>query len=126
TPAALSTSDASPAGEQATGAPTEPLVIASAPFSGSGAAAAARLDLAEVDWRRLGTAFGVDLDIEGGGELAVSTEPFTASLSVDLTGHFADNAVSLRGTAPDDLRLTLDGPAGHLEGSLAWSDSLTG
>src|SRR5690606_20702001 len=100
-----------------------PLVVASAPFSGSGAAADARLDLAEVDWRHLGAAFGVDLQIEGGGELTVTTEPFDASLSVDLTGHFAENAVSLRGSAPDDLRLSLGGPAGHLTGSLAWSDS---
>ncbi|MFA5595473.1 MAG: hypothetical protein WDA15_09350, partial [Trueperaceae bacterium] len=126
TPAPLSTDAAGASEPDDNRTPNLGLIIASAPFSGSGAAVDARLDLAEVDWARLGTTFGVDLDIQGGGELAVSTAPFNAALSVDLTGHFADNAVSLRGTAPDDLSLTLNGPAGHLEGSLAWSDSITG
>lgn len=100
--------------------------VAVATFAGYGADADARLDLATVDWQLLSAVLGVPVQVDGGGLLTVGTQPLNAELTVDLTGKVGENAVSLQGSAPDDLRVTYAGPAGQLQGTLAWDRSLTG
>lgn len=95
-------------------------VLASAAFKGVAAAAHAELDLGRVDWIGLGEALGVTLDVAGSGELTLSTQPLRAGLNADLRGTLGETQVRLYGVTPDDLNLSISGPAGDLEGRLAW------
>lgn len=108
-----------------TGEPGVATQVAVVPFAGTGADANARLDLAGVSWQALGEAIGTELNVGGTGELTLASQPLAASLTVDLVGDFGGNSVAIRGTAPADLYLSLEGPAGELEGTLAWAGDLT-
>lgn len=100
-------------------------VVAEAPLSGTGAAAHVTLDLATVNWRALGRSLGVELDLSGDGAVTFDTRPLAATFRADLTGTVAGADFRLTGTAPDDLRLVLDGAVGQLDGRLAWTEERT-
>ncbi|MBW7916639.1 MAG: translocation/assembly module TamB domain-containing protein, partial [Trueperaceae bacterium] len=100
--------------------------LAAAELTGTGAALRGSLDLGEVDWPAVGAALGTDLQVTGGGLLTFATDPPSAGLTLDLTADVAGNELRLRGTAPDDLHLALAGPAGQLEGLLAWRAAAPG
>lgn len=94
--------------------------LAVASLAGQAADLRADLDLGAVAWSALADAFGVDLEVTGGGRASLTTRPLATELVLDLTGRLGDNVLHLAGTAPDDLRLNLSGPAGQLDGRLAW------
>ncbi len=100
--------------------------LASATVDGSGTVLGGSVDLGAVDWAALGDALGVQLDVSGTGLLTFSTDPPAAGLTVDLTADVAGNEARLHGTAPDDLRLSVAGPAGRLDGLLAWTTAPAG
>lgn len=97
--------------------------VATASLAGEAANLRAELDLGTVDWRALGAAFGLDLDVTGGGRAGLTTRPFTTELVLDLSARLGDNVLRLAGTAPDDLSVSLRGPAGELDGLLAWESA---
>lgn len=98
--------------------------LATATLAGEGVDVRGSLDLAEVDWGRVSAlltdALGTDVTVAATGALSGSSAPLTADLTIDLAANVAGNSIALTGRAPDDLRLSLTGPAGHLEGELAW------
>lgn len=98
--------------------------VATASFAGSGAALTGNLDLGEVAWGLLGEQAGVPLEVTGGGQLELTTAPFTWHLHSDLTGTVSDHALTLSGNAPGALALSLAGPNADLTGELEWGPTL--
>ncbi|MBX3139937.1 MAG: translocation/assembly module TamB domain-containing protein [Trueperaceae bacterium] len=94
--------------------------IAAASVTGEAADLRAELDLGAVDWRALGAAVGLDLEVTGDGRATLTTRPFATELVLDLNARLGDNVLRLTGSAPDDLRVGFHGPAGELDGLLAW------
>lgn len=95
--------------------------LATAEVAGSGADLRAALDLGAVDWTAIGEAFGAELQVNGTGWLTVASQPLAVGLTLDLSGRVGGNEVRVHGSAPNDLHLTLSGPAGELNGLLAWT-----
>ena len=95
--------------------------LATADVTGSGADLRAALDLGAVNWTAIGEAFGTDLRVDGTGSLTLATQPLAVGLTLDLQGRSGGNEVRVHGTAPNDLHLSLSGPAGELNGLLAWT-----
>src|SRR5690606_10064625 len=102
------------------GVSLEGRTVAAATIAGVGGDVAADLDLATVEWAAIARRFGIDVEVSGGGHARVSTAPFEASLDVDLSGAVAGMAVTLTGSAPNDLDFTVAGDGVDLSGRLAW------
>ena len=99
--------------------------VASVSIAGVGADLTAGLDLALVEWETIARRFGVDASIVGGGQARLTTAPLAATLDVDMSGTLAGLAVTLQGSAPNDLSFTVSGVADaggtvNLSGRLAW------
>src|SRR5690606_28257764 len=99
--------------------------VANVAVAGVGADLAADLDLAAVQWDSIAERFGVEADVVGGGHARFTTAPLDASLQVDMSGTAGGLALTLSGTAPNDLGFTVTGEtqaAGNVDltGRLAW------
>jgi hypothetical protein len=121
---ALSGDGAVYAGELAASLPAAPgaAPVAVASLAGEGADLTAELDMAAVDFARIGAAYGVDVDVLASGRAFLGTDPATAELTLDVSGTVEGAAVSLAGSAPDDLRFTLRAPQLDVAGRLAWHE----
>src|SRR5690606_1890585 len=78
-----------------------------------------------VQWEAIAQRFGVEATVLGGGHARFTTAPLAASLDVDMSGTAAGLAITVRGTAPNDLDFTVTGEAQavgsvDLTGRLAW------
>ncbi len=122
---ALRGEGASYAGELAASLPAAPGEgpVAVASLAGEGADLTAALDMAAVDFTRIGAAYGVDVDVTASGRAVLGTDPATAELTLDVFGMVGGAQVSLAGSAPDDLRFTLRAPQVDVAGRLAWSEA---
>ena len=96
--------------------------VAAATIAGVGSDLTADLDLATIAWSTIAERFGVDADVAGGGHARLTTAPLDATLAVDLRGSVAGMAVTLRGSAPNDLAFTVAGDAVDLTGRVAWDE----
>ena len=96
--------------------------VAVATVSGEGADLTAALDMADVDLARIGAAFGLVVDVVATGRASLGTDPMTTELTVDAAGTVEGAAVTLTGSAPNDLRFTLASPEAEVTGRLAWNE----
>src|SRR5690606_12098796 len=101
---------------------SSPEPLTTADITGVGGDLAAELDLATVAWQHLGAAFGVDVDLSGSGSVTLASRPFRAGMRADLSGRIEGFEVSLAGSAPDDLDLSVASDDVDLSARLAWND----
>src|SRR5690606_34783655 len=85
--------------------------VANVDVAGVGGDMAADLDLAGVQWDAIAQRFGVEATVLGGGHARFTTAPLAASLDVDMSGTAAGLAITVRGTALNDLDFTVTGEA---------------
>ncbi len=99
--------------------------IAQLDIEGSGVDARAVLDLAAVAWDSLAEQLGLDIEVAGGGSIAVATYPPSANLDIDLRAEVAGLAVGLRGSSTDRLELAVSGQGVEVAGSLNVAERIT-
>src|SRR5690606_24191263 len=65
---------------------------------------------------------GLVVDVVATGRASLGTDPMTTELTVDAAGTVEGAAVTLTGSAPNDLRFTLASPEAEVTGRLAWNE----